>query len=258
MILALRNEQWRSTGFERRNYVIEDKVIPRYVPSELGIQRLDCGLFSGRGSRKPELSVTENHLAIERSCCRLLLGVDAVTDGTTLHNNDRVVTILPRDRRREAKQVSSLCLARDGLKANGGQVMAFVDDDMAVFGDHIGHDAFPHKALHESNIDVSSGFPLSAMDDANLLRRNIKKDSQASDPLIEKLPTMDKDEGVSAARGDQFGGHDGLSKSRRCGEHPCLVSKKHPRGTATCFGNSSAQEIMRGLPKVGRRMACAA
>ena len=104
--------------------------------------------------------------------------------------------------------------------------MAFVDDDMAVFGDHIRHDAFPHEALHQSNIDVSSGFPLSAMDDANLLRRNIKKDSQASDPLIEKLPTMDKDQGVSAARGDQFGGHDGLAKSRRCGEHPCLVSKK--------------------------------
>jgi hypothetical protein len=27
------------------------------------------------------------------------------------------------------------------FKADGGQVMAFVDDDIAVFGDHIRHDA---------------------------------------------------------------------------------------------------------------------
>jgi hypothetical protein len=35
-------------------------------------------------------------------------------------------------------------------------------------------------------------------------------------------------------------------------------SSRHPLGRATCFANTSAQEMMCGLPKVGNRMACAA
>ena len=35
-------------------------------------------------------------------------------------------------------------------------------------------------------------------------------------------------------------------------------SSRHPLGSATCFGNSSAHEMIRGLPNVGRRIDCAA
>lgn len=242
MILAFGDDHRRPTRFERRNYVIKDKVVPRCVPSELGVERLDCGLFFGAGSMKPELGVTENHLMIKRSRCRLLLGADAVTNWTALHYNDRVVAILPRDRRRQAKQVSGLRLARDGLKADGGKVMAFVDDDVAVFGDDVRNDALPHKALHKSDVDVFGEFPLPAMDNADLLWRDIKKDFEASDPLVEKLPAMDEDQRVSAARRDQFSGDDGFAKSRGCSEHTCLVLEKRS-GSLVLIWRQPTEEI---------------
>ena len=45
MILALRDDHRRAAGFERRQDVIEDQIIPRRVLSELRIKFLDCRLF---------------------------------------------------------------------------------------------------------------------------------------------------------------------------------------------------------------------
>ena len=48
------------------------------------------------------------------------------------------------------------------------------------------------------------------------------------------------------------------SNNAQCRGKRLNRSSRHPRGRAICFENSSAQEMMRGLPNVGRRMACAA
>ena len=85
----------------------------------------------------------------------LLLGIDAMTDRAALHEDDRVVAVLPRHRRRQAEHVSGLGLPRDGFEAHGGEVMAFVDDNMAVIGDQIGDDTLPNQALHKGDIDDS-------------------------------------------------------------------------------------------------------
>ena len=60
-----------------------------------------------------------------------------MTDLAALYEDDRVVAIFPRHRRRQAEHVSSPCLPLDGLETHGGQVMAFVDDDMPIVGDQL-------------------------------------------------------------------------------------------------------------------------
>ena len=64
-----------------------------------------------------------------------------MTDRTALHEDDRVMAVLPRHRRGQPQHVAGLGRPRDGFEAHGGEVMAFIDDDMAVIGDQIGHDA---------------------------------------------------------------------------------------------------------------------
>jgi len=81
-------------------------------------------------------------------------------------------------------------LPRDGFEANGGQVMAFVDDEMPVVGDQIRDDTLPHHALHEGHIDIPGRLLLPAMDNAQLVRRDVQKRLETHHPLTEKLPTM--------------------------------------------------------------------
>ena len=153
MILALGDDHRRAAGFERRQDVIKDQIVPRRVLSKLCIKFLDCRLFIWIVSRKPKFGAPENDLMVEGPSRRLLPGIDPMTDRAALHEDDRVVAVLSRHRRRQAEHVSGLGLPRDGFEAHGGEVMAFIDDDMAVVRDQIGDDALPNQALHEGDID---------------------------------------------------------------------------------------------------------
>ena len=58
-------------------------------------------------------------------------------DGTALHEDDRMVTVPARDRRGQAEDVFRLGQARDGLEADGGDMVALVDHELAVIGDDV-------------------------------------------------------------------------------------------------------------------------
>ena len=104
--------------------------------------------------------------------------------------------------------------------------MALVDDDMAVIRDHIGDDTLPNQALHKGDIDVAGGFLLPTADDADLVRRNIQKNLETRQPLIENLPTMDEDQRIPIARCDHLCGDNGLAECRSCCQHPNVVLEK--------------------------------
>src|SRR5665213_298535 len=106
MILAFGDDHWRATGFERRQNVIEEEIVPRRVLSEPCIKFLDGRLFIGTVPGKPKLRAPENDHMLEGPSGRLLLGIDAMTDRTALHEDNWVVAILPRHRRGQAKEVS--------------------------------------------------------------------------------------------------------------------------------------------------------
>src|SRR5690349_19762376 len=147
MILAFSNDHWRTPRLKRRQNVIEDEIVPRRVLSKLCVKFLDGWLFIGTVPGKPEFCAAKNNLMVEGPSGRLLSCVNAMTNRAALHEDNRVVAILPRHRRRQAEHVLSPGLPRDGFEAHGGQVMAFVDDDMPIVGDQITDDTPPHQAL---------------------------------------------------------------------------------------------------------------
>src|SRR3954453_16054319 len=100
MILALRDDNRGPAFFERRQDVIEDQIVARRVLSELRIQLLNCRLLIRATSRKLKLSASEDDLVVEWSARCLLPGINAITDRAALHEDDRVVAVLPCHRGR--------------------------------------------------------------------------------------------------------------------------------------------------------------
>ena len=74
-------------------------------------------------------------------------------DRPALHEDDRVVAILAGDGRRQPEHEPRLGLSRDLLEAVGRQVMALVDDQVAVVGDAIVDDALSDEALNHGDIE---------------------------------------------------------------------------------------------------------
>ena len=71
----------------------------------------------------------------------LRLVVDAIPNRPALHQDDGMMPIPPRDRRRESKDIARLRPSGDELEAGGRQVMTLIDDKVPVSGDGIRHDA---------------------------------------------------------------------------------------------------------------------
>src|ERR1700722_9146007 len=138
MILAYGDDHRRPTRLEHRQDVIKDEIVPIRVVGEPCIKLLNRWFLVRISSGHLERCAPENDLMVEGSSRRLLLGIDAMTDWTALHEDNRVVSILPGHRRRQAKDVSGLCLSCDGFETHSRQMMAFVDDNMSVFGNLIG------------------------------------------------------------------------------------------------------------------------
>src|SRR5258706_14951324 len=92
----------------------------------------------GFSSRSFELRSAENDLVIERPGGCLRSGIDPMANRPTLHEDDRVAPVLPRYCRRQAGQISCSYLSGDRFEAHGGEVMAFVHDDMPIVGDQVG------------------------------------------------------------------------------------------------------------------------
>src|ERR1700761_9476373 len=106
-------------------------------------------LFIGTAATEPELRTSKDHLVIERTRCRLCLGINAVTNRTALHENDRMMAVLPCDGGRQSKDELGFGFSGHGLESHGGQMVAFIDDDMPVIRDQIGDGTLPNQALHE-------------------------------------------------------------------------------------------------------------
>src|SRR6185437_10296444 len=92
-----------------------------------------------------------------------------------LHEDDRMMTILARNRCRQASDKLCRGAASDLLEAGGGKVMAFIDNHMAVLLDKIIDDSLAHQALDDGDINDSGRFLLAAADSANAFGRDGKK-----------------------------------------------------------------------------------
>ena len=74
-----------------------------------------------------------------------------------------------------------------GFKADGGQVMAFVHNEMSIIGYEIGYLALPHQALDGRNVNEACRPLPSPANDPNASRIDIEKRAQPRYPLIQQL-----------------------------------------------------------------------
>ena len=124
------------------------------VVDQLLVERLELRAFVGVGaSGRLERRWLHEDVVLERTCRRLRSRVHSMPHRTALHEDDRMVAVLARDSRGQPQDESRLGLTRHLLEAVGRQVMAFVDDQMAVLGDAIVNDTLPDETLNDGDVE---------------------------------------------------------------------------------------------------------
>lgn len=126
-----------------------------------------------------------------------------MSDGTALHEDDRVMAILPRHGRGQANHELSLRPTNHLLKAVRRQVVAFIDDDLPILADAVINDPLADEALNDGHVEQPGRLVSAVANSSDRLSRQIQERREALDPLIEQLPTMNEDKRVDAALGNE-------------------------------------------------------
>ncbi len=113
-----------------------------------------------------------------------------MSNRTALHEDDRVMAVLARDGCRQANDKSGFGLAYHLLETVRRQVMALINDHMAVFSDAVIHDAFSDETLNDADINLSSRAISCSSDSSDRFRRDIEERRETLYPLVEQLPAM--------------------------------------------------------------------
>src|SRR6266545_4428772 len=101
-----------------------------------------------------------------------------------LHKDDRMMTILPGWRSGQTRDISSLDLPHDLFEAESGNVMALVNDDLAVLDHIVLYFAVPMEALQQGHIDETGARHFSTGNLAYRLNRKIQEHGQSIAPLV--------------------------------------------------------------------------
>src|SRR2546427_6710275 len=129
--------------------------------------KLDSLVRRRRYCRLKSCGPHENGVS-KRTPYRLRLRVDAMAHGSALHEYNRMMPILPRDRCRQSRDESRLRATDDLFEAVGGQMVALVYDQVAIFTDAIFDDAFARETLYESDVECTARFAASATDSSDV------------------------------------------------------------------------------------------
>src|SRR5882724_4901693 len=127
------------------------------------------------------------------------LRVHAVTHRATLHEDNRMVSILASHRRRQPQHVTRLGSARHQFEACRGQMMAFIDNEMTVTRDQIRHLSLANETLYHCHINSSGGLAATATDSTNVIDIHRQKLPQAFDPLLQQFLPMNQNERVDSS-----------------------------------------------------------
>ncbi len=90
------------------------------------------------------------------------LGVHAMTHRSALHEDNRMLSILPGHGRGQSQHISRLGAPRDQFEAKCRQMMTLIHDEMAVASNLIRHLCLADETLYQSNVDSSRGLTATA------------------------------------------------------------------------------------------------
>src|ERR1039458_3041530 len=102
-------------------------------------------------------------------------------------------------------------------------MVAFIDDDLAVFGNKVLDLVFPLQTLNDRDIETTGSVHLSATDMSYRRCWQIQKHRESFPPLIEQLLPVDQYQSVDFTFCDEPCGYDRLSKRSRSRENAFIV-----------------------------------
>src|SRR6266568_6248173 len=173
--------------------------------------------------------------------CNTMPGTDPITHGAALHEDDRVVTILPGDRRRQARDELRLGLTRHLLKALGREMVTLVHDQVPVIAREIINQTLSDHALYHRYIKQAGWLRAATADPADSASRHSEEGGKALDPLLLQLPSMHHYKCIHAPLGNQPRGNHGLSESGGGCQHSRVMGK-HGLGGDDLLGAQSSLE----------------
>ena len=181
------------------------------------------------------------HLVGEGPAGRLPPGVHAMPDGSALHEQGRVLAVLPRHGGRQPSDVARLGSVGHLRETRRRDVVAFVHHYVAVVRDAVVHLPVPDQALNHGDVDPAPELPAASAETADLRFRDVEKLTQPVGPLLHELLAVNENQGVDAALGDQPGGDHRLSECGRRGQNAGVVLE-HGGGRHLLFGAKLALE----------------
>ena len=149
-----------------------------------------------------------------------------VAQRSTLHEDDGLLPVAADGRGGQPMNKPGLDPLEYGVKAQGPDMVAFVNNHLAVVRHQRIDFAFSGQRLHHSNVDAASGLGCAALNDADHLPAHAQKGLQALLPLLEQLRAVHQNQGVDAPAGNEIGGHDRLAESRRRAQHPGVIGQQ--------------------------------
>ena len=154
MIVPLGQHERRPAAVHRLDDVVADATVAQLVVDQLLVERLELHPLVGIGTpvRLERRRLHEDEV-LERASGRLRSCVHSMANRSALHEDDGMVAVLARDGRRQPHDESRLGLARHLLEAVRRQVMALVDDQMAVVGHAIIDDTFSDQTLNDGHVE---------------------------------------------------------------------------------------------------------
>ena len=149
--------------------------------------------------------------------------IHLVTHWTALHENNRLVPILACHGRRQTGKIFGLALANHLLKADCRNMVALVNDQIAVIANDVTDNSFLDQALDHGHIEIPVRFMLTTAKLPDVFWWDAKKLTQGLNPLIEQLPAMHNHQCVHLPFCDQISSYDSFTKGSRGCQHAHFV-----------------------------------
>jgi hypothetical protein len=224
MVPTLRQHNRRPLCFESLQHIVEDQVVARLILGDGRVNRRHGRAIRG-SQRRRQLKLRRPMFGamVDPPRGGLRPRIYAMSNGATLHEDDRKVPIFASHGRGQPEDIARLCPTGDKLKARCRKVVTLVDDKMTIVRHQIRYFTLTHEALDQRDIDNAGRLPASATDDADVLRIDIEKCPQPLHPLGEQLATMDKNERIAPSSRDERGSHNRLAEGRRRSEHAMVM-----------------------------------
>src|SRR5258707_13030576 len=104
-------------------------------------------------------------------------------------------------------------------------MVAFVNDQNAIFGYTVVHNAFANQALDEPDIKSATEFPSSASNIADRLRGHLQERVDSLNPLLEQLSAMHKHQRVNTTLRNQPCSNDRFPECSAGGQNTYVMTE---------------------------------